>query len=122
MLGELVGSPGLEVDAELAGVAWGVNALLEVFGGDRRSKENQSLGGFEVALEHAKSQRRCDARPELWTLRSMGFSTGSGQLLVGAYQRWYEYWLSTMLDLGSVRISSGLLLHTCSFQQSYTRE
>ena len=48
VLGERVGAPGLEVGAELAGVAEGVGVLLEVMDGDGGSEEEEGLGGLEA--------------------------------------------------------------------------
>ena len=50
MLSERVDAPGLEVGAELAGVAGGVGVLPEVLNGYRGSEEEEGLGGFEMAL------------------------------------------------------------------------
>ena len=57
VLRERVGGPGLQVGAELAGVAVGVAVLLEVADGDGRAEEEEGLGRLEVGSEGADEER-----------------------------------------------------------------
>ena len=80
MLRERVSRPGLEVGAELTGVAGGgcaggVAVLSEVSDGDERAKEEEGLGGFEVGCVGTDRER---GPPEFGGCRDVGLAAEEG--------------------------------------------